>query len=64
MNIQDIKEAGQKAGFKGVTVDTNPSDKRLFVTVKGKESEYSSYFHPDKVKEDLGIWLSGLEKDA
>jgi|GEM_PF-4705638 len=64
MNTQEIKEACQKAGFKGVSVDTNPGDKRLFITVKGKESEYASYFHPDKVKEDLPTWLDGLDKDA
>jgi hypothetical protein len=64
MNIQEMKEACGKAGFKGATVDTNPNDKRLFVTVKGKDSEYSSYFHPDKVDEDLPVWLSGLDKDA
>lgn len=64
MNISEIKEACQKAGFKGVNVDTSKSDSRLFVTMKGKESEYGSYFHPDTVKDDLPKWLSGLDKDA
>lgn len=63
MTEKDVLALCHKAGFKDATVVTPGDDPRFYVTVKGKKTEFSSYFPADKINDDLANWLNGLNED-
>jgi hypothetical protein len=63
MTEKEVLALCHKAGFKDATVDTPGDDPRFLVTVKGKKTEFQSYFPADKIEDDLTNWLGGLNED-
>lgn len=63
MTEKEVLAICHKAGFKNADVVTPGDDPRFLVTVKGKETEFSSYFPGDKINTDLVNWLNGLNED-